>query len=78
MATKINKLTKGDKVCTGFNGTDGGIAVISLEVIDDKPVKIFGLDTIECSNTNTGTTKRYSIKKLIANHNDLLENGLLP
>lgn len=77
MAGKIDKLTKGAKVSTGFIGSDGGIAITNLEVTNDKVVKLLGVDTVECTNVNTQKTRSYSTKTLISNHNSLVDAGHL-
>ena len=77
MAKKIDKLSKGDKVSTGFIGSDGGVAIMNLEVTDATVVKLLGVDTMKCTNINTQVTKSYSTKAIIKNHNGLVEAGHL-
>ena len=77
MAKKIDKLLKGVKLSTFFIGSDGGMAIMHLEVTSDKVVKIGGIETMECTNINTQTSKTYGIKALLKNHNDLVASGKL-
>jgi len=77
MAKKLDKLSNGTKVSTFFISSDNSLVIMNLEVTDDKPVKIGGVDTIKCTNTNTQTTKTYSSKGLLKTHNDLVASGQL-